>query len=186
MRRKFATCNNHLITGRPLKRVGDSREPGSRSARQRDVIPARPNQGRQRLTQTPSKEKKRLVIDDVWSALCRNGRLYGIERYAGNRRVRRKIQVRGILDRKPFVFPVNRLPSHHMLSGHLSGVPHALCRLAVPDRNAAAFLREFPGRQPCSFLRFAELQDELVGVSANRFIERFCLQVITRYAMRAL
>jgi hypothetical protein len=61
------------------------------------------------LTQTPSKRKKRLVIDDVWPPLCRNGRLYGIERYARNRRVRRKIQVCGIIDRKPFIFPVNRL-----------------------------------------------------------------------------
>jgi len=43
---------NQLITGRPLKRVGDSRETSSRSARQRDVILARPNQGRQRLAQT--------------------------------------------------------------------------------------------------------------------------------------
>ena len=30
-----------------------------------------------------------------------------------------------------------------------------------------------PGRQLCSLLRFAELQDELVGVSANRLIEHF-------------
>src|SRR5438874_7898985 len=30
-----------------------------------------------------------------------------------------------------------------------------------------------PGRQPSSLLRFAELQDELVGVSANRLVEHF-------------
>ena len=30
---------------------------------------------------------------------------------------------------------------------------------------------ESPRRQPCSLLRFAELQDELVGVSANRSVE---------------
>jgi len=32
---------------------------------------------------------------------------------------------------------------------------------------------ESPGRQPSSLLRFAELQDELVGVSANRLVEHF-------------
>src|ERR1700676_1264281 len=69
MRWKFAACNNHLITGRPLKRVGDSRETSSRSARQRDVILARPNQGRQGLAQTPSDGKK-----DWSSTMC--GRLF--------------------------------------------------------------------------------------------------------------
>ncbi len=91
MRGKFATCDNHLIIGRPLKRVGDHRQTSSRSARQRDVILARPNQARQRLTQTPSDRKERLVIDDVWPPLCRDGCLYGIERYAGNRSVRSKV-----------------------------------------------------------------------------------------------
>src|SRR5437016_7065753 len=69
VRGKFATCNNHLITGRPLKRVGDSRETRSRSGRQRDVIRAGAYQGRQRLAQTPSNGKKGLVVDDVWPAL---------------------------------------------------------------------------------------------------------------------
>jgi hypothetical protein len=68
--------------------------------------------------------KERLVIDDVWPPLCRNGRLYGIERYAGNRSMRRKIQVCGILDRIPFIFPVNRLLSDHMFLVHLCGLPH--------------------------------------------------------------
>src|SRR5882757_3267941 len=50
----------------------------------------------------------------MWPPLCRDGCLYGIERYAGNRSVRRKVQVCGILDRIPFIFPINRLLSDHM------------------------------------------------------------------------
>jgi len=39
----------------------------------------------------------------VWPVLPQRT-LYGIERYAGNRRMRCQIQVCGILDRKPFIF----------------------------------------------------------------------------------
>src|SRR5580658_1053103 len=44
-------------------------------------------------------------------------------------------------------------------------------------RLAGLFVRRaperVPGRQPSSLLGFAELQDELVGVSANRLVEHF-------------
>ena len=63
--------------------MGDSRETSSRSARQRDVILARPNQGCQRLTQTSGNEEKRLIIDDVWPLLRRYERLYALSATQG-------------------------------------------------------------------------------------------------------
>ena len=37
----------------------------------------------------------------------------------------------------------------------------------------AALLKRVPGEAATSLLRFAELQDELVGVTANRLVEHF-------------
>jgi hypothetical protein len=48
-------------------------------------------------------------------AFCRrNGYLYGVECHAGDRCVRREVQIRDIIDWKPFTFPVIRL-----LKGHI-------------------------------------------------------------------
>src|SRR5215472_15507653 len=113
-RSRRALAAENLITNRPLKCIGYSRKTRSRSARQSDLICARSNQGRQRLAQTRGKGEEGPVIDDVRAHFCRNGGLYGVECHAGDRCVRRKVQVSDIIHRKPFIYPVNRL-----LCGHI-------------------------------------------------------------------
>src|ERR1700721_1206183 len=55
--------------------------------------------------------------------------------------------------------------------------PGLICPYSANTRINLTFLRRapqrVPGRQPSSLLGFAELQDELVGVSANRLVEHF-------------
>jgi len=64
-------------------------------------------------------------------------------------------------------------------SRHPAPAPSHFRRARRPESSlqivsSASFLpRQHPGRQPSSLLRFAELQDELVGVSANRLVEHF-------------
>ena len=96
------------------KCVGYRGESRSRAARQSDFIWTRPNQGRQRLMQTRGNGEKRYVIDDVRARFRGNRCLHGIERHARDRRVCREVQVCGIIDWKPFIFPVNRLLQRHI------------------------------------------------------------------------
>src|SRR6185312_71839 len=65
--------------------------------------------------------------------------------------------------RRPQVFPI---PHRHSITF----APSILRLVGLFVRRAP---ERAPGRQPCSLLGFAELQDELVGVSANRLIEHF-------------
>ena len=72
-RRATSARTDDLITNRPLKCVGYSREARSRSARQSDLIWARSDQGRQRLAQTRGNGEEGRIINDVRANFCSDG-----------------------------------------------------------------------------------------------------------------